>query len=53
MVQTDRYAKVADDGQTVNLRACPFCDEPMSGEPEFREHLRVECDEAPREVEYV
>jgi len=36
----------------MHLRACPFCDEPMSGEPEFREHLRVECGEAPREVEY-
>jgi len=39
-------------GTRLHLRACPFCDEPMSGEPEFREHLRFECDEAPREVEY-
>jgi len=36
----------------LHLRACPFCEEPVSGEPEFREHLHKDCDDVPREVEY-
>ena len=44
--------RIEESYNLLHLRACPFCDESMSGEPEFREHLHKECDEAPREVEY-
>lgn len=40
--------------QSLHTARCPFCDKEMETqrEPEFRSHLRTECEEAPREVEY-
>jgi len=37
--------------QSLHTVRCPFCDEPMETrrEPEFRSHLRTDCEEAPRE----
>jgi len=39
--------------QVLHTVRCPFCDKEMETErePEFRSHLRTECEEAPREVE--
>jgi len=34
----------------LHTRTCPFCREHVGGEQNFREHLRTECEEAPREV---
>ena len=52
-----RYIKDVATGhstQQLHMVRCPFCDEPMTTqrEPEFRSHLRTECEEAPREVNH-
>jgi len=36
----------------LHTRTCPFCREHVGGEQNFREHLRLDCQEAPREVDY-
>lgn len=55
-VRPRNYIIDVSDGRQQSLHTvrCPFCDEEMETkrEPEFRSHLRTDCKEAPREVEY-
>jgi hypothetical protein len=48
------YLKEDSNGRTLSMVRCPFCDKEMQTkrEPEFRSHLRTECEEAPREIDY-